>query len=326
MPKNRIREAFQENSNVIGLATAFGASLVLLNPLPLLAGVVAEAVYLLFVPDSKWYERRLSKRHDAEIEKRRQDIKARILPTLRPEVQERFRRLEETRYQIGVGAADEERWFREVLRKLDYLLEKFLLFASKERQFRSYLTANQEQTGVPQRELRDGRRGEDIFWDGKFQASDKERSSTNKRSSHGSSSSSRRGSDAPPPVPASGNSDAKWVQMRVEQIQEGFTQDLEDLKVAMEQEEDNDTRAIMAKRADVLQRRLEEAGKIGKILVNLNHQLQLLEDTFGLINDEIRARSPEQVLTDIDEVVLQTDSMTQALDEVASLEQLTSRL
>ena len=42
-----------------------------------------------------------------------------------------------------------------------------------------------------------------------------------------------------------------------------------------------------------------------------------MEDTFGLINDEIRARSPEQMLADIDDVVLQTDSLTEALQDVA---------
>ena len=43
------------------------------------------------------------------------------------------------------------------------------------------------------------------------------------------------------------------------------------------------------------------------------------EDTFGLINDEIRARSPEQILADIEEVVVATDTMSTALEEVAVL-------
>jgi hypothetical protein len=51
-----------------------------------------------------------------------------------------------------------------------------------------------------------------------------------------------------------------------------------------------------------------------------------LEDTFGLINDELRARSPEQVLVEIEEVVAQTHTMTTVLDEVASFEQMLQRL
>ena len=50
--------------------------------------------------------------------------------------------------------------------------------------------------------------------------------------------------------------------------------------------------------------------------------MQLMTDTFGLINDEIRARSPEQVLADIDEVVTTTNSLTEALEAVTPLEQL----
>ena len=65
---------------------------------------------------------------------------------------------------------------------------------------------------------------------------------------------------------------------------------------------------------------------MGKILINLNHQLRLLEDTFGLINDELRARSPEQVLADIEDVVWQTNSMTTLLEEVAPFEQMLQRL
>ena len=82
---------------------------------------------------------RLSKRFDSEVVARRKALKDRIVPTLRIDVQERFFHLEGVRSQITTQSQDEQKWFREVLRKLDYLLEKFLLFAGKEAQFRSYL-------------------------------------------------------------------------------------------------------------------------------------------------------------------------------------------
>jgi hypothetical protein len=47
-----------------------------------------------------------------------------------------------------------------------------------------------------------------------------------------------------------------------------------------------------------------------------------MEDTFGLINDEIRARSPEQVLADIEDVVNQTDNLTETLQEVSPFDQM----
>src|SRR5947199_10758266 len=96
IPKRYV-EALKENPNKVGLASALGLFVASWNPIPLLVGVVAEAAYLLFVPDSKWYEARLSRRHDAEVERRRRQLKDQLIPTLRPEMQDRFTRLEETR-------------------------------------------------------------------------------------------------------------------------------------------------------------------------------------------------------------------------------------
>jgi len=307
--KNRYLEAFKESYNTVGLASVVALSAALLNPLPLLAGMVAEAVYLLFVPDSRWYEARLSRRYDAEVEQRRQKLKAQVLPTLRPEMQERFRRLEAMRQQIGAQPIEDAHWFREVLRKLDYLLEKFLLFATKEAEAREYLHS----------ELLSGR--------------------TDPRSGQASfelppmPSQARPAphrNDAPPSPPAKQASpplDAsdRWTQQTVGEIQNRYQQEMRRIRALLAQTPE-DTQAVLAKRLDVLQRRHDYIEKSGNILMNLNHQLQLVEDTFGLINDELRARSPEQVLADVEEVVTQTDTMTQALEEIASFEQMLTRM
>src|SRR5438105_3497260 len=132
---SKFAEAIKEGYNVVGAAGAVALSAALLTPLPLIAGVVAEAVYLLFVPDSKWYEQRLAKRYDADVEQQRKEIKDRILPLLRPEMQQRFARLEATRKAMESSPMQNESWFRDVLRKMDYLLEKFLHFAAKESEY-----------------------------------------------------------------------------------------------------------------------------------------------------------------------------------------------
>jgi hypothetical protein len=75
--------------------------------------------------------------------------------------------------------------------------------------------------------------------------------------------------------------------------------------------------ALLQKRSEVLERRSQYVGQLGDILINVNQQLCLMEDTFGLINDEIRARSPEQVLAEIDDLVTQTDRLTDTLLKVA---------
>jgi len=136
---SKVKEAFLEGFNQVGLAGAAAASFALLNPLPFIGALVIEAAYLLFVPDSKWYERRLASKYDQEVIERRKKLRDQVFPSLNSNMQARFTRLESTRDQIGSQTFDGRLIFREVLRKLDYLLEKFLLFSSKEVQFENYL-------------------------------------------------------------------------------------------------------------------------------------------------------------------------------------------
>src|SRR3954462_5346703 len=100
--KNESRQAsaFKESAKAIGLTAALAASAVLLTPVPLIAGLVAEAAYMMFVPDSKWYAKRLQARYDQAIADRRQKLKEQILPTLSPAMRNRYLRLESTRDQI----------------------------------------------------------------------------------------------------------------------------------------------------------------------------------------------------------------------------------
>jgi len=343
--RNRFAEAFREGGNLVGLAGAAGLSLALLNPLPLLVGLVAEAAYLLFVPDSKWYESRLGKRFEEAIRQRREELKRRTLPLLSPSMQDRFARLEATRVQIYAQAADnQEQWFDEVLRKLDYLLEKFLLFASKEVQFQTYLRSIQsqvrgDQPGPAQRRAMEearrqerGRRpgGGGIVGD-LLTAFDlfEEPARGNGGGRRGGGGTRRIPVNQEPapaqqavprgPVPT-------WVQQAVGEVQAHYDREIATVNATREAEPDENTKAILDKRKDVLERRREYIDKIGKILTNLQYQLELLEDTFGLINDQIRARSPEQVLADIEGVVFQTDSMTRLLEELAPLDQMADRL
>ena len=274
----------------MGLASLVAVSAALLNPVPLLVGIVAETIYLLFVPDSKWYTDRLSVRYDSEVVARREKLKQEVGPTLPMSVMARFSRLEAMRNQIGSQTFEGKKWFREVLRKLDYLMEKFLLFGSKQVQVQTYLRSVYDETD--------------------------------------------QGAVVPPPtvqsnirkvirgVDPSGEVDEAWVQSTVATIQGRYTKEIEDLDAMLKKDENLHNQAVLEKRKDILTRRREYVSQIGEILTNLNHQLHLMEDTFGLINDEIRARSPEQVLADIEDVVFQTDSLTEALQEVSPFDQM----
>ncbi len=270
---NRVRDAFMEGYNTVGLASLVAVSAALLNPLPLILGAVAEAAYLLFVPDSKWYAERVETKYDAEVARRRDRLKAEVLPSLAGTVADRFLRLEHVRSQIDSQTGGDRRPYRQVLRKLDYLLEKFLLFGQKQAQFRTYLAnllaevENKPVRGANERILLE---------------------------------------------PGDG-----WARETAERIQKRYGREIEKLDETVAKESNLHTAAILEKRKEVIARRGQYVERIAETLTNLGHQLGLMEDTFGLINDEIRARSPEQVLADVEGVVSQTDSLTERLEEVA---------
>ncbi|BCM94338.1 hypothetical protein IAD21_06245 [Abditibacteriota bacterium] len=278
--KNRYLAALSENANVIGMASVVALAAAVGSVPVLLAGLVAEAAYLIFVPDSRWFETRLSARNDAEIEAHRQKIKDETLPRLRPSLRTRYEKLEQARREIEQQAANDKKWMREVLRKLDFLLEKFLQFALKDQQFRNYLLdAQQEVHPTPMPKSRDPLELND-----------------------------------------------KWTRDCVQFLQATYTRDLDQLQAQHDDESDDSTKAILEKRLEVLGRRRDFIARIGKIVANLTQQLALLEDTFGLISDELLARAPEQVLGDIDDVVSQTNAMTQVLEELAPFERMLSTI
>ena len=306
--QSRVKEAAKEQGNMIGLATIAAMTLVIGSPLIAIAGAVAEGIYLLFVPDTKWYGSRLAKRYDDEIEARRKKLKDQILPQLSPAMQDRYLRLESMRDQIYQQCDDNRPWFRDVLQKLDFLLEKFLLFGSKEVQFKNYLASVLEEV-----QKEEGR---------------------NQADTGGQVKSRRRLDPAQSPLQSNVpdelflNPDSNWVTQTVKTVQDDYDEEIGKIEKWIESqgEADMHNKAILQKRCEVIQRRKEYVGRIGAILTNLNHQSRLMEDTFGLINDEIRARSPEQVLADIEDVVSQTNVMTEALEEVAPFEQMVARL
>jgi hypothetical protein len=306
--RNRYLEAFKEGGNLLGLAGFAALSAATLNPLPLAVGVALEMVYLAFVPDTKWYQARLSKVFDADVEQRRQAIKDQVFKRLRPEMKERFARLEEMRREIGTQAADNETWFREVLRKLDFLLEKFLQFAAREAQFRNYLLAVLEEVRADSSRSRVAQDAPVAVIPGNFRGRQLKANRNPNQTS----------------APQAGED--RWAQAVVAQVQAQYDAELGQIKQLVQAEAEAGTKAVLEKRVEVLSRRREFVGKIGRIMTNLNHQLCLLEETFGLISDEIRARPPEQVLADIEDVVSQTNAMTQTLEEMAPYEQMLERI
>ncbi len=281
---------------MIGLASGFALSLVFLNPIPLLAAIVAEAAYLLFVPDSKWFERRLESKYDAQVIEHREKLKSEVFPHVRNSVRERFLGLESMRRQIESQVSGEEKWFRYALRKLDFLLEKYLQFAQKESTFVQYLIALKSQVQDPERPPPVVTKRKGVAFD----------------------------FENPPAIPHI-EPNEKWVKKTVGEIQEHYNGEIEVIDAKLTAEPDFPTKQVVEKRKEILKRRHEFVGRIGMILSNLESQMALMADTFGLVNDEIRARSPEQVLADIDEVVLTTNSLTEAIESVTPYDELVAK-
>lgn len=317
---NRYLEAFRENANVIGLSSALALSAATLNPLPLIVGLVAEAAYLIFVPDSRWYAVRLEKRFDAAVRERRAALKAQVWAALRPDLRERFERLECLREEIGAQELDDQTWFREVVRKLDFLLEKYLQFASKDAQGRAYLRSVLGE--IRAEGAADPRRGSPPPGNNARRLTLEDRKPAGGRGGEGERE--QGPSAATGPLPR--DPDDRWVQRTAAQIQDLYEAEMAEVREALEGQADVHTQAVLEKRLEVIQRRHQFVAKTGRILTNLGQQLKLLEDAFGLINDELRARSPDQVLADIDDVVGQTNTMTTLLEEVAPLERMLERM
>jgi hypothetical protein len=282
-------EAFKEGYNMIGLAGAASLSAITLSPIPILLGIVVETAYLLFVPDSKWYQTRLSSRFDSEVIERRQKLKAEVFPYVADSIKERFLRLEDIRQQVESHPLSGENWLREVCRKLDYLLEKFLLFARRQSEFLRYIETIYDEV-VLDKKIRPGRKANDRSL-----------------------------------IPELPEPDEDKTRRRISSIQDNFDRAMTKIEEEKASEEQDTTQAVLEKRHQVLSQRREYVGRIGRILTNLGHQMQLLEDSFGLINDQIRARPPEQVLAEIEGVVTQTDAMTNLLDEIASYDDMSRR-
>ncbi len=290
------------------MAAAAAVALATGTFIPIILGVAAEAVYMLFVPDSKWYEVRLKSKFDAEVQARLQKLRDQVFPQIHSSVKEQFSRLQSARDQIGQQSRSEETWFREALRKLDFLMEKYLQFALKESQFIKYLTSliDEAYDNLNQ----DERRKLDTLVS---------RSSSKIKPPRDIDYSNGQTAVSQGPAPSE-----DWNNTIADVLFSQYGREIEDLKSRSASEQVFATKSILDKRVEILTKRQEFVERIVQILNNLRHQMQLMTDTFGLINDEIRARSPEQVLADIDEVVTTTNSLTEALEAVTPFEQLVS--
>lgn len=284
----------QEPGNLVGMASLVALSAALLNPLPLLVGIVAEAAYLLFVPDTAWFMKRLEARFDDQVKSHRRELRDKVFLKIRGEIRDKFLWLEAARDQIEKTVTVQDQWFREALRKLDFLLEKYLQFAEREAEYLNYLLSllAESKPNMSREEVRD------LPYLAEYCSTS---------------------------IPLDQKVTQQDVQELINAIQRHYDIEIEAMGANIDGEKVLATKEILTKRKEVLTRRREFVVRLSDLMVNLRHQMELIAETFGLINDEIRARSPEQVLADIDDVVMQATSLTDALDDLTPVEQVVAR-
>lgn len=286
MKFNQYIEAFKEPWNLLGMASCTMLATATWDFRIFCVGAVVEALYLMVFADSNIYQKKLkdkeNKLKEEEFRKEFDDLRSIALCQVSRPIAERFQTLEHIRNQVERASADKETWYLDVVRKLDQMLMAFLNFGLKESQFRNHLH-NAVSTLATQ----------------------KKRSGSNKV--------------GPCPDDATLEEVEQWTRDVAEYITQSYSNEIADVESKISQTQAADPNLpILQKRSELIKRRSEYAGKVGRMLVSMHHQMRLLEDTFGLISDEAQSRPPQQVLTDIEEAVFQSTLLTTAIDEFSS--------
>ncbi|MBI3912389.1 MAG: hypothetical protein HY320_15830 [Armatimonadetes bacterium] len=141
-PPNRYIEALKDEYHLLGWCGLIVGALMADAPSALLLlGPALEAAYLAAVPHSPWFRRRLEQKR-VEIEARvRAYHRATLLPTLCRRDRERYADLCQMSQDIARHHDPVlERHQQEVDAQLEYLLDRFLVFAAKSQLLRSHLS------------------------------------------------------------------------------------------------------------------------------------------------------------------------------------------
>ena len=304
---SRVKSAFTEQGNYIGLAAALGLSIAFLNPLPLVMGIIGEIAYLLFVPDSKWYSDILAKRDKEGAFARRQRLKEKVFEVVGYDFREEYNQLESVRTQLDDDYAARPDW-RSVIDRLDTLLSKYLEFGLLDYQLRNYIQSLSTQA---EEELPD-----------LIQVDSKEADDLRKRLANTQKDASKYSDGT-----------VRWVEQQMGAIRLFFQGQIDSIQQLVNEEEvriasgggNANNRDTLLKRIDIQRMSLNQAEKIGQGLVSLNQQMSLMEETIRLINGQIRSKQPGQVLADIEGLVDQSENVSNFLQEITPFEDTTEQ-
>lgn len=300
--ESRIKTAFNEQENMIGMAVFAGLSIFLLNPIPLIIGAAIEVAYLLFVPDSNWYNNRLVARQKGIAKERREALKQKVYNSVGSEYWEKYTQLESVRTQLDDDYTSRPDW-RDVIDRLDTLLGKYLEFGLQDARLRQYLDSlsNQAEQGLP----------------GLLKPKNKETTELRARLMQSQQAAENFSDET-----------VRWVETEMASIRLYFQSQINAIQQLINEEEariaagtgNANNRDTLQKRIEIQTMSLNQAEKIGQGLVNLNQQMALMEETIRLINGQIKSKQPGQVLLDIENLVDQSETVSNFLHDIAPFE------
>lgn len=300
--ESRIKTAFNEQENMIGIAAFVGASIFLLNPVPLIIGAALEVAYLLFVPDSNWYANKLVQRQKGIAKERREALKQKVYDAVDQDYWDKYQQLESVRTQLDDDYVSRPDW-RDVIDRLDTLLGKYLEFGLQDARLRQYLDSlsDQAEQGLP----------------GLLKPKNKETSALRERLAQSQQAADNFSDET-----------VRWVETEMASIRLYFQSQISAIQQLINEEETRiasgtgnmNNRDTLQKRIEIQTMSLNQAEKIGQGLVNLNQQMALMEETIRLINGQIKSKQPGQVLLDIENLVDQSETVSNFLHDIAPFE------
>ncbi len=99
-----------------------------------------------------------------------------------------------------------------------------------------------------------------------------------------------------------------------------IVKDLAHLRGKLERTQDSDTQRIIRQNLEILEKRLERIEAIQKGYLNLQAQLEVIEDTFQLINDQmVSLRTPDALGIDLNQIVSGVEMTESVLQETNAL-------
>jgi hypothetical protein len=277
-------EAFKDATNWIGSGVVVATGFLL--PDPSLTPVIwlgYEAAYLLVVPRTAWFQRRLRQKREAALAHHRESLRHQVWQRLLPEDRRRFEALERTRSEIDQQAKASS-IPPEMLRQMNDLLPRFLEFAEKRAEYLEYLRGLMKQeVGITA-----SRQG---WWGGTGPAADRGRPG----------------------------------EAMLQRLLQHYKEEIATVRQALAGETPGSA-DVRQNNLRVLQQCQENLTQMGTILHDLDQQMELVVNTFTLINSQARTRPPEQLLSEVREVVGSAEALREAMATLAPLEQAVQRL